>query len=98
MNENDLPISDEVNAEDTRDVIKRVINSVHGIADDLEKNGHPLPKENSKNFYLKACWVLRWLNKFELYKHDERVQNFRTLLLEILHLIKEVSEERKNDL
>jgi hypothetical protein len=70
--------------------IQSFIKTVDGLADDLILGGHPIPKENTKSFYLKCCWILSWLNKFESYKHDERIDNFRSEMKDLLPYLKEV--------
>jgi hypothetical protein len=74
---------------ETRAAIQDLFKFVDAVILDLAELGQPLPKENSKSFYLKCCWVLQWLNKFEQYKHDDKVQNVRKNLIGLLPKIKE---------
>ena len=69
---------------------------VDSLAEGLAKTGHPLPKENSKSFYLKCCWVLSWVNKTATRLPDENVLEFRKTMMNLLPLIREA--EQKGDI
>jgi hypothetical protein len=73
--------------------IQRAIADLFVLVDELltnlEKNGHPIPPENSKTFYLQCCYALSWLNRFNNYKKDPKLQTFRDLLILALPEIKD---------